>query len=198
MKSKKIACLLFSTMLLLQTLASAQPARKNSFGVSTFAAICGGGHGITYTPAVFVAHKNSMVAAGPLYSSGSKSIRGFHAGYEHILCRTNGDRGRMQLFAFGTVNYRHAAGLSATMIQLEERENRAMAADIRLKTWEAFGGMGLRVKLLNRVQWANAIGFGFYYSPHCPEILNYDRSAPCIALRTGLYIDLTPSSGASF
>jgi hypothetical protein len=197
---KKFLVAALLILISLNNFAQKNPSRKQSFGVMWHTGITGSGHGLFHTPSVFYKYNRSLFSVGTIMGSDHVKPHGLALDYQYSL---TGDpqknfRPRLELYAFGTFNYRPGCVLSRSAIEMEERDRVPQLAQLKINTYESYLGVGLKYRLVGRLEWINSIGFGAYYSPDAPIDIYRERSTACLILRTGLSLSFGARSGTSF
>jgi hypothetical protein len=192
-KAKCISVILSVLIFSFQLSAQSQLKKRKVLGVRAYSTITGSGHGSFYTPSIYVTSGRSLYSAGLVVANKNTHLCGVQGSYEYLLNGQDyyGGRRRTELVAFGAIMYRPACALSENAIALEDKENIPMLRSERFSTFESYAGVALKIRIIKNLQWANSIGMGAYYSPNLPGDLYHERSAVCLQLRTGLYLNFS-------
>lgn len=181
--------------LFISPVSTAIAQNKNTLGVRSYICITGSGHGASITPALFYRYNRTMISAGPVMNLQMKEVTGIQLGYEYAMtgaCKkmaTNHYNEKAELFAFGSLMYRPSACLSKKAVEMEQTAEMKTNPyeSMKVTTFEAYAGFGLKVKVLKRLQWANSIGIGAYISPNSPSEIYRPAANATLMVRTGLY-----------
>lgn len=184
-------------------------AQQRSVGISLNANYSGSGLGSFYIPSVYFQKNRSIISAGPVLNQNNPQSVGVQTCFDYSLKEQNKlnlkniyayeeYNSRAELFLFATAMYRPACTLDQSSISLEgkpedKRSEQIYSKDLeksKFNTVEAYMGFGLKIRLCDRIKWANRIGAGGYYSPDCPDGLFHTKAAVSLLVRTGFYIDL--------
>jgi len=197
--------LFFSLFLLVSINAKSQDGTHNcfkNFGIGTTSTITSSGHGTFYSLRVQYTSKRTTLSFGPVVQKRNMNLSGFQAGFEYTLFAdgitedmgndfenySNLER-KVELFAFASSIYNNSAYLSKSEIRMEcsnSEEKTKSFEDLKLKTFENYTGVGLRIKFTDQLKWTNSIGVGGYVTLSSTNEMTRERQAIGLLLRTGL------------
>jgi hypothetical protein len=205
-KSKIIATLIGKTLLvasficLLPGAGSSQTdTTKAVIGINLSSQVSANGYGGSTLPSLYVRYGRRSLFAGPVIQNRNFSVSGVQLHYTYSLTGVAaGSKNpyEPELFAFISGAYNYKALMGNRTVREEQMANPSSIdnkiCERTFKSAELFAGVGLRIKVLKRFQWTNAVGLGGYTSFNFPTAMNlyYNASNVGLVLRTGILFDI--------
>lgn len=195
-KPFKGICILALLLCLNNSLLSQGESAK--FGISATSSISSDGFGTMYTPGVFYQKNNCKIELGMNVQKRKLNISGMQVNFEYTLfddskgCYEGSLAGDMELFAFSTIKYSSRAYLSTSQIKIEKmigKDSNILYEDLKYTAVEGYVGLGLKVKLSNKLKFNNSIGLGGWKTLEGENCLYRNYDGVSISLTTGLSYD---------
>lgn len=189
-------------LLSLQIRISAQNPLQNHVklggGVEQY--VSGNIHGTVYSPYLALSKGKNVFTMGAVIQKRSLLMQGGKIGYQRVI--TGGDRfavdcdgervdERLQLNAFGYIQYVKNMSMSYTSTIIEERTNKKMDYNwnqLRLSTAELCAGVELHIKINQNISWKNYFGASVYYHLNYKQGMYHERILPVLLIGTGINI----------
>ena len=192
---KGVCILVLSLCLNNSSLSQSEPAKV---GISVTSSISGAGFGTMYTPGVFYQKNNCKIELGMNVQKRKLNISGIQSNFEYTLfddskdCYGRSLNGGLELFVFLTNKYSSGAYLSTSQIKRERmigKDGNIPYENLKYTAIEGYVGVGLKIKLSNKLKFNNAIGFGGWKTLKGENGLYRDYNGVSISLTTGLSYD---------
>ena len=195
-QSFKGICILALSLCLNNSLLSQDKHEK--FGISATSSISSDGFGTMYTPGVFYQKNNCKIELGMNIQKRKLNISGMQANFEYTLfddskgCYEKNLAGDLELFVFSTIKYSSSAYLSTSQIKIEKmigKDNNISYENLKYTAVEGSVGVGLKIKLSNKLKFNNSIGLAGWKTLEGENGLYRDYNGVSISLTTGLSYD---------
>jgi len=172
-------------------------ARNENLGFASSSMISANGYGGMYSPMVYYKKDRRSYFIGPIIQNQKLNFSGVQFNYDYTIAGEDApgneaDNKNLELFCFVTAAYHYNAMLGKRALWEEHMANseyEGQVCNLRFKSVEVYGGVGLKIKLFKNFKWVNCLGLGGYSSFNFPGHLYYNANSLGLILKTGISFD---------
>ena len=171
--------------------------RNENLGFATSSMISANGYGGMYSPMLYYKKDRRSYFIGPIIQNQKLNFSGVQLNYDYTIVgedvpETQPYNKNLELFCFFTAAYHYNAALGKRALWEEHMANseyEGNVCNLRFKSVEVYGGVGLKIKLFKNFKWVNCLGLGGYTSFNSPDNLYYKANSLGLILKTGISFD---------